>query len=583
MLLATLLAALLPIPTRDADPPSDPVLVLRVHSLAGLVENHGREDAALRLLPYAASNHDVAQAQEVSGGPGPCVLTAEDVCSLVRENISPAFWEETPGASIDLRGPSRMFVVATPEIQDAIADFLARLVTALAPTEVLEVRVLQGVPTEGNEVALDGVEADRRVAAADVLRRASAALRGRAVVAADDVERESIVYDWEVEIAQGASIADPVSQSVAVGLEFIARSSRVEGGTLLNLVARASDRAAPTTPRRTRATSLVNAKSAMSERTAAGVFEHPEIYFSAFAGTVFVPEGKAVQVPVVVVTHLGEMRLCLDLRVTGRLSPLRATYDPKEPRQGEPMRLDLLNCGAAEFGRVDTDRLRPGVFDDGWAQDNVTTDWGRITQPDQGSYLVELVRTIASEALESGQGTVSQAGGCVLTCLPRPFADKVASALAPMQKFDGQLLVKGRVVQDGEERATFRLPVVLGQPVALWAGVQGTRILDWDVDVANEAQTCNPEPEAWVDGFALRLEVARSAAGDLVLDASGKVCLLEGPPQPLELQDDSRLTIDKIRSRTLFVDELRALPAQGGKATFGGSLALELEVIPSGR
>jgi hypothetical protein len=125
--------------------------------------------------------------------------------------------------------------------------------------------------------------------------------------------------------------------------------------------------------------------------------------------------------------------------------------------------------------------------------------------------------------------------------------------------------------------------MLLGRPLALWSGVQGTRIVGWDVEVANEAQCVKPLPEAWVDGFALRLEVARNARGDFVLDANGKVSLLDGAPTPVDLQDDSRLTIDRVAAKTLFVDELRSLPAQGGKAAFGGDVTLEIELVPTGR
>jgi hypothetical protein len=202
-------------------------------------------------------------------------------------------------------------------------------------------------------------------------------------------------------------------------------------------------------------------------------------------------------------------------------------------------------------------------------------------QEDDG-VLVSLVERAAAEALESGHGGTSYASGSVRTWLPRPFADRASAALEPMLRFESSVYVRGRVLVNGEERGSFRVPTVAGRPLALWAGVQGTRIAHWDVDVANESQSCNPAPEAWVDGFALRLEVARNATGDFVVDLNGKVCLLEAPPQPVELEDESRLTVDHIRSRGAFFDELRTLPSQGGRVSFGGGVAIELEVVAPG-
>ncbi len=570
----------------DGSDTNDRPLVVRVHSLAGLVENHGHGAGVLSLLPYSAGMSLPSPDVEGQGEEGPAVLSGEDICGLVRELVEPNFWDETAGASNDLSGADRMVVVAPQEVQDKIADFLAHLVTALVPSEQLEVRVLTSQESDaaGGELSLEFAEADRRIAERGLLHRTSAALRGRAVVSADALVRESIVYDWEVEIAQGATIADPVVRNVGTGIELVARSTRVDGGALLNLVVRASDPAGPTTERRVRAKSLVNSKSVMSERVAAGAMQHPEVAFASFAGTLLIPDGRAVWVPVTVVTHRGPVSFCLDLRVTGRATPARSSFEVARSASDEPMRLDFMSRGATDLGRVTMTRIGARMFDDQWTVNEGSQPvWATLDWIGEDGILINLIQRVAAEVLDSGGGSVGYAGDYVRTLLPKSFAERVGAALQPLQRVDAGAFVRGRLLADGEERATFRVPAVLGRPLALWSGIQGTRIFDWDVDVANEAQACNPEPEAWLDGFALQLELSRNAAGGLVLRANGKVCLLEGPPQPLDTLDDAQMTIDQIHARTLFVDELRSLPAAGGKTIFGGDLSLELEVAVSNR
>jgi len=567
----------------DGDPGEAPPLVMRIHSLAGLVEPCGREGGSLALLPYRVGVGLAESLEEWE--PGPRLLHPEDVCTLVREVVAPFLWDELPDARNDLLREDRLIVIAPDAVQEQVADFLGFLVGALATTERLEVRVFTADEADvaRDALALDAVEADRRIAERGLQRSATVALRDRGVVAHDGTEQRTIVYDYDVEIAQGACIADPIVDRVKTGLELIARSSRVEGGLLVDLVVRCAEEAAPAVERRLQARSYWNMKPGVSERLATGAFQHPQVAFASFAGTLFLPAGKAIWIPVTLATHAGPVSVCLDLRAAGPIGPPRGTWEPAAVPERERLRLDLFSRGAAGLRGVEIDREWARFIGAPWEGKPDSPLLARIHGLEDDSPLLEVVHAVAAEPLDGGHGWTGDAGGAVRTLLPPEFSERVAAALAPLQRIDAGFLVRGRLLVDGRSRASFRLPVAPRRPAALWSGVQGTRIADWEVDVANESQCCNPEPQAWIDGLALRLELSRNARGEIVLDVSGSAAVLDGPPRPVELQDDSRLTIDELRARTLRLEELRTLPAQGGKATFGGNVALELEVAPAGR
>jgi hypothetical protein len=583
-MLAPMLCAASLLPAAD-DPPRGPAadrpLVIRVHSLAGLVERRGTQEAVLELLPYSVSLAQTPTEVDLNEGQEP--LSCDDVASLVRESVEPAFWDENPGARLGIQGSDRLLVAAPQEIQDRIADLLSRLAT-FALGEALEVRVLEAAADdfEDGELAIDVAEADRRIAKRGLLRHASAALRGRAVVAAESTDLASIVYDWEVEIAQGAIISDPITRGVETGLVLRARSARVSGGTLVSLLVRESERAAPDAERRFQARGLVNAKPVMSERAATGLLQHPRMSFASFAGSLFLPAGRAAWIPVAVDTHLGRASFCLDLRVTGRAGPPRVTIEDVGHGE-EKLRLDLLARGHSDLGSLRLSRAPPSLFDPEWTIDGTAPMWAVLGAPEDDDTSVELAHAAAAEPLDSGIGSAGYAGSLLRLSLPPSFSERALAAIAAAQPADASVLLRGRLLAGEKEYGSFRLPVLLGRPLALWSGVQGTQVIDWDVDVANEAQICNPTVEAWVDGFALRLEASRAAGGDLALEANGKLCRLRGPPRVVELEDDARLAVDEIEASTLFLDELRILPARGGRVRLGGNLALELEVLPIGR
>lgn len=553
-------------------------LVMKLHSLAGLVDECGKEQATVGLLPSPVGSGKLDPQGESSDGAGALFMNAEDLVGLLRESVDRELWEDG-SAHLDLLEANRLLVVAPAETQERIADFLSRIATTLCPTPTLSVTVLNGAAGFDGGIYVDAATADKFDQELGVARRAQVPLAGRGVSSATDFTAGSAVFDWEVEIAQGAIIADPIIVATHVGLELSANAVPAESGMYVALVLRESEPAAEPSARVVDGNGLLVAQQLLADRPAAGLVQHPRLGFVSYAGSCFVPGGKALLLPVKVTTHLGEVAYTLDLRLAGDLPPARARLDAKGTADGASLHLGFVSGGLSVLDEVELLPLPTQLFDQRWHETIDAPCWRATLAPrDEVGRLVELARGVAASALDDGRGSLAGGGRWVRMQLPGDLIDDVGNAIATLdQRTSGEL--DGRVLAGDEVLATFRVPYVDGRPLALWSGAQGARVADWDVDVANEAQIPNPGVESWVDGFALRLKVTRDARGRPLIHANGVLNFLEGEPQKVDLRDQSRLAIETIRARRATFDELRALTEKGSKARFGsGDLGVELEV-----
>jgi hypothetical protein len=558
-------------------PPRRP-LVMKLHSLAGLVDACGKEQAVVGLLPSPVGSGKIDARGEASDGAGALFMNAEDLVGLLRDSVDREVWEDG-SARLDLLEENRLLAVAPADTQERIAEFLNRLATTLCPTPTLSLAVLNGAAGFEGGIYVDAATADKFDQELGVARRAQLSLAGRGVTSATDFAASSAVFDWEVEIAQGAIIADPIVVATHVGLELSANAVPAESGMYVALALREAEPAAEPSTRVVDGNGLLVAQQLLADRPAAGLVQHPRLGFVSFAGSCFVPGGKALLLPVKVATHLGEVAYTLDLRLVGDLPPVRARLDAKGTGDGAPIRLAFVSGGLSVLDEVELPPLPTQLFDEHWHEVIDTPCWRATLSPrDEMGRLIELARGVAASALDDGRGSLAGGGRWVRMQLPNELIDDVGNAIAILdQRVSGEL--DGRVVAGDEVLATFRVPYVDGRPLALWSGAQGARVADWEVDVANEAQIPNPDVESWVDGFALRLKVTRDARGRPLVHANGALNFLEGEPQKVDLRDQSRLAIETIRARRATFDELRALPEKGSKARFGGGdLGIEIEV-----
>jgi hypothetical protein len=568
----------------DSEVSSPKPFVLRIHSLAGLVEHEGYSEAAIALLPYRVSSKSEARFEaygtDRADGGEVTVMSGEDVVSLVRNTVDPAIWEEG-AARIDLAEETRLVVTAPAETQDRIAELLGSLLPALAPRTLLQVGVLRGTPPADAPALPDFKAADAIDAQLEVVRRVQVALRGRNAAAATSLLAGSGVFDWDVEIAQGAVVGNPIVASVRTGIEVIARAAPAEGGVFVALLVREAEPAAEPVVRTLDARGAIVAQQVVNERAAGGVVQHPRLGFVSYAGTAFLPNGHALLLPVSVQTHVGAVAFTLELRLAGEVPAARTVLDARVGGEGAPLQIGIASFGLSALGRIEVETVPARLFDSGSGGLDPQAWIATLNQERSIDRACEVANSIATPAMEAGTASLTPWGNYLVTVLPAESFGAVADAMAALERRTGGELV-GRIVGAGGELSRFRVPYVEDRPLALWSGVQGTRIADWDVDVANESFIPNPAMEAWVDGFALRLRVGRDARGRAVVHANGVLNFLDGPPQKVDLGDANHLAIETVRARRCAFDDVRTLPeGKAQRAFFGSSeLTLDLEVKP---
>lgn len=432
--------------------------------------------------------------------------------------VEPETWSDD-AASVTIDG-DELVVRAPLDVADRVAARLAWLDARLAPTRELQVRVRTA----------DG---KRELA---TLR---AALRDRVPARLMAGTRETFVRDWEIEICERSSAADPISGELFAGLELVARCEAVAGGTLLALTLSASEPAAPTGRFEPDAVSRLHSESTLFERRGCGVIDQPRSAFLGLAGELFLAEGAMARVPCRVAGVGGPCDLVLEIELAGTPSPL-----PEAPGQR------LLD--AAERWPI----VPPeGLFGDGWA-----------TEFDGG-------KECAARCMIGRLATARRSQRGAIDSEPPP--DRLADALAGALSIDATLLD-----ERGAVLASFAVQPLGGRRLVVAGGIEGQRVAAWGVDVANDAATVIPDVEAWVDGFVVSFAPSRDGAGRS-LRVVAAACLLDELPRPRELDDAAHLAVEELSARRLHLDQQVALPDAGGTVTLGGgSLTLKLRCTP---
>ncbi len=164
----------------------------------------------------------------------------EQLVQMIRTNVAPGSWEELLTTNIEISGKN-LVVTHTPGVHARIGEFLRRLRTHASRLISLDVQVIGISDADRRTLGAAGpfldADAGRRleawVAEGRVQRMHSGRILARSNqrVALTDLEPVCYVYDYDVEIAQDASISDPLIQRIDQGLVVDARPVVAGGGS----------------------------------------------------------------------------------------------------------------------------------------------------------------------------------------------------------------------------------------------------------------------------------------------------------------------------------------------------------------
>ncbi|MHC4470985.1 MAG: hypothetical protein ACYS99_08470 [Planctomycetota bacterium] len=223
--------------------------VLRVHNVA---------DLTVRLTNFTHPNLYLKPAGAEIDEDAPLFGKAEEgemffsgvdeLMDLIVSNIWPEIWDDQDNA-IYVSGPHAMLVVAPPEVQGDIHEYLQGLRRSLGRIVTVKVRVLAldsgalGSVLPGGRSALltkeEGMKLLARAEAGQGLRIAHsvrlAGFNGQRVMLYRGAQR-SFVQDYDVEVAQESKISDPIIGVLQTGFTFDVRSTlRGEEQVILDL------------------------------------------------------------------------------------------------------------------------------------------------------------------------------------------------------------------------------------------------------------------------------------------------------------------------------------------------------------
>jgi len=559
-------------------------VVLKRHSIAAFAEPLRPAMRELPLLPLRERGQDL-----IFGGgelePLP-LLDPDAIVDLIRTVVEPASWESEAGWRIERREPGDLFVVAPAETQARIGELLDTLERDLLPSERLEIRLLPGGPSTstGGALLVDRAAADRRIAERGAARFASARLRDRIAVGGETGEVHDYTSDWEIDVADGMSIASPQRYSWLEGLRFVARATRVEGGALVDLLVQATDAVAATESVAIDSAALYNVQATLLPRSAVGRIDEPRVGFVTFAGTLLLPDGSDLLVPVAVKSAWGMVEWTLDLRCELGGSKPTTVIEPIARAEGGPLRLAIRRSPAAALGSIAFERggYESSDLRDFFAQRQL--GWSAILGDPPPLEVEQALATGAiAELLErdpAAQIRTVGSSGHLLTLLPPAESDAVSRSLAVTSALDAGATLRGRVKVGGELRAEFAAPLFVGRRVALWAGVETRLLRRWNCEIAKEAASPEPKVEGCLDGVALRFRLLKSSRGDLLLDVDGSAQLFAAVPALADLGGATSHAIQPLRANVLGLDERVTFGPRGGSATLGGDVTLELELVP---
>ncbi len=564
-------------------------LVLQRHSISALTHASVSPCAALNLLPLAQPN----DANGGDGGEGELrsALETDYVIELVRTVVEPSGWEND-GWRLESFDGGALVVVAPNDVQAKIGELLATLERDLLPSERLEVRLLPGGSaafSSSSGLLVDRATADQRLAGKGALHLARVSLRDLQPVGGSFGETQEFTSQFDLQIAESAVTTTPRRSSWLRGLRLLARATRVDAGALVQLVVSAADPVAPTDATAFDAASTIALDSSLATRKAIGRLDQPHVGFVSFAGTVLLPEGKALWLPVSIHTASGEVECTLDLRCELGSSRPCAVIEPIARSEGEALRLSLRRALPSSLGRVQLGRLgitcsglsdADPLFNRRFAGDQAPI--ARFGEAISAEGACAMASSMVQEVLDTDPWCqVGLLGSGLRTLLPPAASNVVTAALATLTGGDGGATIRARVRIGGELRGEFAVPAMVDQPLALWTGVNTLLVQGWDADVASNVAGPSPLTQSFLDGLALHLLLERGVRGELHLSVNAAAQLLTAPAALVSVGDASDLSVHQVRASVLAIDELVSLPARGGSVTLGGDVQLELEVIPN--
>lgn len=527
-----ILALLLSLPSLAGDPAADAPLVLRMYDLTGVLPRATGTFGAERLFPHVRVD-DQEQLPETPEHEAP---EPETLLQLIHEQSGGEF--DLEGRWLQLTNDRRLLVRAPEATQKSVLELLQASEGLFGATSELLIDVVQAPAAPPNSTAcvVGASDAEKWLAGAGGTRSSyRLEFRPGENVGIDLTGTRTFIGDYNVEIAQAATIFDPIVAVTKPGTRLQASCSPAPGGAWLALTLRTTTPIGALRENPLELHGQITAQHEMTRSSSPRSIQSQPVENGSIGLNAFVAEGKALVLRTALDVADRSSRTWIVVRVAGR------------PFARE-VRLTAANKhGAGEFRAYPLGFARPtAVHSDGLGlygsrRDGMGERFPVSLFSSEGSQVsVQFERSSYDELFDSMRSeqndlALSTWGAWMLASKmdmgePQKPADfeAITAALARLGPSPRMFQIGLTLRRGGANGATLASAAVVaraGEPAFVVLGREETRVYDYDVEVAQSCSVADPQVEIAFEGLALQARPVVGLSGDarLELHARGRV------------------------------------------------------------
>ena len=385
----------------------------------------------------------------------------------------------------------------------------------------------------------------------------------------DSGASRSFVYDYDVEIAQGAFMFDPRVAQVPEGLRLFLRGVPVEGGVSLSAVLR--DARSTVIDRSIRLRGFIaNEAQPVTFQDGPGLFQKPQTLVRSMALDTFLPDGKVIlfasHAEFDEVARRPARQLVFLRRAGGSLSSVQTSSMPSSERRLILVNTELMHAPQLEI---------VAEFRGGIQHPNLTA----VLRGEPSLFLFDWIKSRFS--------VWSRLGPWALAVTDPTWdhggAEELKALLASWSPATELMTVEVNLTasESGARVVSWSAPVRPGSQCGVMIGVTSTALLDYEVEVAQFAGAVDPGVEPVFQGLALRIEPGAEPGGASSVDLVGSARLLAKESGAAELDGPAMGLIDQPVYDSLDISERLRFGSDTGRParTELGAGALRLEVL----
>ena len=561
--------------------------VLRVYDLSPFVQERRIRISPLRLVPSSLVQPDER------GDSSEETLRLDQLNELLYLSCQEDFELEGTYVSLDESGK---LIVRAPQ---ATHDRLQGLLTFLSETfgrrvefRVDVVRLPAGVQVPSSEVgSLDAAGLGRlRQRIADSNSKVETfhvQVPQGEEVSYERTQRRDLIAGFEAEVAQQAGAFDPVVMELTTGSKLTLSSAPAGSGTSVFVALSSSELCDPVREFELGMKSLLS-----TERSSEFISGPEELQLASVSQRTFAFESYAP---------------------TGGGIAIQSTLDLPEAQGTELVILQPLGEGLKSvysyddrFCAIDTSAIAPTDHTLGGELQWRSLDHWNLSQLEwqwEGALVLERSGTSKDLLLDTLYNTfadvdIQEAQPWVLARFHRYESDEDAAeapdggevealveSLTPDVETVTARFTLRRTGDEGSKQVSCELPLRLGKQAVLSLGVEGLRVSDYNVEIAQNSALCVPITRQYIDGLVLTVTAGRFPSGEVSLSLRGVGHLLaergffsSGSPM---FGDVDQLTFDQ-----LLLDQTVLLQGGSQSVTIGdtsekpaeGSMRLDIEL-----